>query len=106
MIDVINMVMNKQVNVVLLAPLVSCCLTAQIAFATNGNGTTTICVINATQSCIGKVVGASHPWIAPQPINITGNTTMVAMPLNATATTNEQDYRAVKCMYRENTLEQ
>jgi hypothetical protein len=52
-----------------------------------------VCVVNATQSCNGKVVGFSHPWIAPQPvINITGNTTMVATPSNATAATNEHDY--------------
>jgi hypothetical protein len=70
-----------------------------IANATTGNGTSTkICVVNATESCKGKVVATrllqlGVPEVPPElNINITGNTTMVATPLNATSATNEHDY--------------
>jgi hypothetical protein len=66
----------------------------QTAFATTGNETNKICVINATESCLGKPVGVSTPWQPPTlNVNITGNTTMAATSPNATAATNEHDYR-------------
>lgn len=94
--------MNQAYTVLMLA-FVGLVLTAQRAFATFPDTGCTVVkktldpnLIGSVEDCNGHLstlVGVGSPsQVPPLNINITGNTTMVATPLNATSATNEHDY--------------